>query len=48
MGKVRLDPREVDDWKWISWDEWVEALKQDEPGIAGKWSEWCKEEVELF
>jgi isopentenyl-diphosphate Delta-isomerase len=43
-GEVKLDPSEVMDWKWMKWEELLEALKNDKDGV---WSEWCKEEVEL-
>jgi isopentenyldiphosphate isomerase len=47
-GVLRVDPQEVNDWKWMDWDEWMEVLKADKPGALGIWSEWCKEEVGLF
>jgi len=43
-GEVKLDPSEVMDWKWMEWNELLAELKADK---VGKWSEWCKEEVEL-
>jgi isopentenyl-diphosphate Delta-isomerase len=43
-GKVKFDPNEVMNWKWINWCEWLEILQNDKEGA---WSEWCKEEVIL-
>jgi len=48
-GKVTGDPRprasEVEDWKWVSWNDLLSELITDREGV---WSEWCKEEVKLF
>lgn len=47
-GEVQINPEEVDDWKWVDWDEWMTELRSDPPGANGKWSEWCKEQVLLL
>lgn len=47
-GEIKPNDKEIEDWKWINWEEWLLALKKDKPGSEGIWSEWCKEEVLLL
>ncbi len=44
VGEVTLDPSEVADYKWMKWEDFKQALKDDSDGT---WSEWCKEEATL-
>jgi len=41
-GIIRPNREEVNDWKWMDWNEWMKVLKVDKPGNEGVWSEWCK------
>jgi isopentenyl-diphosphate delta-isomerase len=44
-GEVRLDPREVKEWKWMTWTDFLATLAADQDDL---WSPWAKEEVKLF
>jgi len=44
-GELQPDPTEVDGWKWMEWEEFLETIKTDDQDL---WSPWCKEEVKLF
>ena len=48
-GRVTTDPQtnmdEVCEWKWMSWEAFLEELITDKDDV---WSPWCKEEVRLF
>jgi len=35
---------EVEDWKWMDWEEFKRVIAADK---RGAWSEWCKEEAGL-
>jgi isopentenyl-diphosphate Delta-isomerase len=50
VGVQHLEPNknEVEDWKWMSWRKFKQAISTDKPGAEGIWSEWCKEEAELI
>ena len=37
------DPKEVDDWKWVSWNEFTEEIKKN----SSPYSPWCREEAEI-
>jgi isopentenyl-diphosphate delta-isomerase len=37
------DPKEVDDWKWVNWDEFTEEIKKN----PSPYSPWCREETEI-
>jgi isopentenyl-diphosphate Delta-isomerase len=45
VGEPQPLSSEVEDWKWMTWDELLNELITDRDGV---WSEWCKEEVSLF
>jgi isopentenyl-diphosphate Delta-isomerase len=44
VGEVKRNPREVEDFEWMSWKEFKDELKRDKHDA---WSEWSKEEVTL-
>jgi isopentenyl-diphosphate delta-isomerase len=44
-GKVNPNPDEVEDFKWLEWDEFIDQAKSDTDDI---WSFWCKDQVKLF
>jgi isopentenyl-diphosphate delta-isomerase len=39
-----LNPSEVEDYKWMDWNDFVTELKKDD----NKWSFWCKDQVRQF
>jgi isopentenyl-diphosphate Delta-isomerase len=41
------NPLEVEAVQWISWNTFLDELKQDKTGDEAKWSDWCKEEALL-
>jgi isopentenyl-diphosphate delta-isomerase len=41
QGDPTPHPSEVDDWKWMDWQEFLSELKND----PGTYSPWCKEEA---
>lgn len=42
IGDVRPNSEEVDDYKWMNWDDFVTAVKSDSGDV---WSWWCKDQV---
>lgn len=45
VGGVKPNFDEVEEIKWVGWEEFLNELKTDK---TNKWSEWCKEEVKLI
>lgn len=39
------NPLEVDDFRWMSWDDYVNAAKSDEADV---YSWWCKDQLKLI
>jgi isopentenyl-diphosphate Delta-isomerase len=44
-GELTPNPEEVDSFKWLSWQEFVEQLAADQNDT---WSFWCKDQVSQF
>jgi len=40
-GDLKPNPEEVEDYKWISWPEFLNEIKQD----PETWSYWCKDQA---
>lgn len=42
---INPNPDEVEDYKWISWDDFVREAESDTANI---WSWWCKDQLKLL
>lgn len=44
-SEVKPNPDEVEDYKWLDWDEFINLIKHDNPDM---WSWWTKDQVKLI
>lgn len=39
------NPMEIDDWKWMDWQEFIKEITQDRTNV---YSPWCREEAQII
>lgn len=43
-GESKPNPQEVENWKWVNWEEWLKEIKKN----PQNWSPWSVEEAKIL
>lgn len=42
VSEVKANPEEVDDYKWMNWQDYIKEVEADQGNV---WSWWCKDQL---